>query len=347
MVLSRPSKAALTRCAAGVLAAALLFELGLRPFVAGWNQPEGPVRTIRSYYEGFSVAHFEPDGLGTYGNRLTGNPPLPGAPEGLIIGDSHVIAQAVRDEETMGAVIERLSRAVGRPLNVRQYGWTSANAPTYLASAKALNARNPAWVAVVLNAANIGVYALTTTQNWRMEVDCDNSFRLIDMRPPPATSRLRTLGREIGRSALALALWRRLGLISRAANEESFAGNALVGPRDPRLTQEAARVPRISVLGLKIAYGPRLVIVYTPYFPGTDYDTFDPIEQEVLGLCAQNGVSCFSAREGLARERYEQLRLSRGFHNTVPGAGHFNATGHRVIGEQIWRYLAAHRPPPS
>src|SRR5580658_1990994 len=123
----------MTRSALGVLAAALLFELGLRPFVAGWNQPEGPVRTVRSYYEGISVAHFEPDGWGTYGNRLTGNPPLAGAPEGLILGDSHVVAQAVRDQETMGAVVERLSREGGHPLNVRQYGWTSANAATYLA----------------------------------------------------------------------------------------------------------------------------------------------------------------------------------------------------------------------
>jgi hypothetical protein len=334
--------------AAGILAAALLFEFGLRPFVAGWNQPEGAVRTIRSYYEGTSVANFEPDGLGTYGNRLTGNPPLPGAPEGLIIGDSHVVAQAVRDQETMGAVIERLSRGAGRPLNVRQYGWTSANAPTYLASAEPLlSARNPAWVVVILNAANIGVYALTTTQNWRMEVDSGDSFRLIDMRPPAHVGRVRMLGREIGRSALALALWRRVGLISRAANEESVAGNAPLGQRDPRLTEQAARVPRITVLGLKRAYGSRLVIVYTPYFPGTGYDTFDPIEREVLALCAQNGVACCSAREGLARARYEQLRLSRGFHNTPPGAGHFNATGHRVIGEQIWRYLAAHLPSPS
>jgi hypothetical protein len=340
---ARPTKAALLRCAAGVLAAGLLFELGLRPFVAGWNQPEGPVRTIRSYYEGLSVAHFEPDGVGTYGNRLTGNPPLGGAPEGLIAGDSHVVAQAVRDEETMGAVIERLSRASGRPFNVRQYGWTSANAPTYLASAPVLIARNPAWVVVLLNAFNIGIAALTTTQNWRMEVEANDSFRLIDMRPSPAASRMQALRRAMGRSALALALWRRLGLIRNAANSEEDA----TPPQryDSRLAQEASRVPRITLLGLKRAYGARLVIVYAPYFPGTQYDKFDPIEQELLGLCAQNGVACISAREGLARERYQQFHLSRGFHNTAPGAGHFNATGHRILGEEIWRYLAAHFPP--
>jgi hypothetical protein len=327
-------------CVLGILAAALCFELGLRPFVAGWNQSAGPVRTIRTYIEGLSVAHFEPDGLGTYGNRLTGSPPLTDAPEGLIVGDSHVVAQAVRDEETMGAVIERLSRSAGRPLNVRQYGWTSANAPTYLASAEPLvRARNPAWVAVILNASNLSVEALITRQNWRMEVNPDDSFRLIDMRSPQLLSGLQSMRQQMGRSALALALWRRFGQIQdQASNQKTF---------NPQLAREAARVPRITVLGLKKAYGPRLLLVYAPAFFGTSYSSIDPVETEVLALCAQEGVACISVHEALARERYDRFRLSRGFNNTAPGAGHFNPTGHRVIGQEIWRHLSARSWPAN
>jgi hypothetical protein len=325
-------------CALGILAAALVFELALRPLVAGWNQSTGPVRTIRTYVEGFSVAHFEPDGLGTFGNRLTGNPRLADAPEGVIVGDSHVVAQAVRDGETMGAVVERLSRGAGRPLNVRQYGWTSANAPTYLASADSvLRARNPAWVAVILNASNIGVEALTTRQNWRMEVAPDDSFRLIDMRSPQSLSWLQSMRQQMGRSAVALALWRRFGLIQNQASNER--------PFNPQLAQEAARVPFITVLGLKKAYGPRLLLVYAPALFGTHYDSVDPVENQVLALCAREGVACISVHEALARERYDQSRLSRGFNNTAPGAGHFNATGHRIIGQEIWRYLSARSWP--
>src|ERR1700720_1886204 len=115
------------RCSVGVLSAGLLFELSLRPFVSDAYRPGPfPVRTIRNYYEGLAVAHFESDGLGQIGNRLTGNRPLSGASEGLIVGDSHVVAYSVRDQDTMGAVIERLSRASGQPLNVRQYGWPGA-----------------------------------------------------------------------------------------------------------------------------------------------------------------------------------------------------------------------------
>jgi hypothetical protein len=329
-------------CALGILAAALIFELALHPFVAGGNQPASPVRTIRNYFEGISVAHFEPDGLGTFGNRLTGNPPLANAPEGLIVGDSHVVAQAVRDQETMGAVIERLARAAGRPLNVRQYGWTSANAPTYLASAESLlRARNPAWVAVILNASNISVEALTTRQNWRMEVANDDSFRLIDMRSSQPPGGLQSMRQQMGRSALALALWRRFGLIrNQASNENTFG-------QDPQLAHEAARVPRITVLGLKKAYGPRLLIVYAPALFGTHYDSVEAVEKEVLALCVREGVACLSVHDALARERYDQFRLSRGFHNTAPGEGHFNATGHRIIGQEIWRQLYARSWPPN
>lgn len=339
-ILPYPSRAWIG-CALGVLAAALTFELTLRQFVAGWNQTAGPVRTVRSYAEGISVAHFEPDGIGSYGNRLTGNAPVAHAAEGVIVGDSHVIAEAVRDQETMGAVIERLSRAAGRPLNVRQYGWFSANAPTYLASAASvLSNRNPAWVAVILNAPNISIYALTTRQNWRMEVAPDDSFRLIDMR---SASGRRSMGQQIGRSALALALWRRFGLIQNQTSIPAPSEEI----RDPHLAIEAARVPRATVLGLKKAYGSRLLIVYVPQFFGTRYSSAEPLEQQVLALCVQEGVACLSAREALTRERYEQSHLSRGFHNTAPGAGHSNATGHRVIGETIWRYLASRPWPPG
>lgn len=341
--LTNPS---LHRWVAGVLAAALLFELGLRPFVAGGNRSEDSVRTIRSYFEGLADAHFEPDGIGTYGNRLTGNPVLAGAPEGVILGDSHVIAQAVRDEETMGAVIERLSRAAGRPLNVRQYGWSSANAATFLAVAEPLlKARHPSWVVVVLNAANVGVNALTTTQNWRMDINSDVSVRLIDMRPP-APTRWQTMRREIGRSSLALAIWRRIGQIQNRAAYEGFEETNDATSIDPRLAQEAALVPRATVLGLKKAYGTGLIIVYPPAFLGTRYDLIDPMEQELLGLCAENGVAYLSLREVLVRDRYANVRLSRGFHNTAPGVGHFNAVGHQIIGEEIWRYLST-RPPAT
>ncbi len=325
-------------CALGVLAAGLLFELCLRPFVADSTDPGGiPSRTIRNYAEGLAVAHFEVDGLGQLGNRVTGNPRLSGAPEGLIVGDSHVVAYSVRDRDTMGAVVERLSRESGHPLNVRQYGWPGANAPTFLAAADSLlGNRNPAWVAVVLNSYNIGVNTLTTSRDWRMEVAPDYTVRLIHVLYQPRTSWREMLLQWTARSSLALAIWRRQGLIwGRLALEH---GTAEVERYDARLAEQATRIPRATVLALKKAYGARLFIVYAP---PTGLQTEEPVETELRGLCAEQGVGFLSVREPLARDRAEHHRLNRGFHNTAPGVGHFNATGHRIIGEEIWRYLRA------
>ena len=330
-------------CTLGVLAAALLFEFSRRPFVAGWNEPEGDIRTVRNYIEGFSVAHFEADGLAPLGNRLTGNPPLPGAPELLILGDSHVVAEGVRDEETMGAVVERLSRAAGCPMNVRQYGWAGGNAPAFLASAESvLSKRNPARVAVILNAYNVSVYALRGSKHWRMEVAADYSFRLIDLRAAPRGGWRSRVSRWAGRSALALALWRRFGLIEhRLAHERNFAENPTPGGSDSHLAEEAARIPRATVLGLKQAYGTRLLIVYVPELLGAGYYSADPVEQKVQHLCTEQSVAFLSVRDALAQDRIKRSRVSRGFHNTAPGFGHFNGVGHRIIGEQIWQYLDA------
>ena len=286
-------------CVIGVLSARLLFELGLRPFVADAYHPGPfPVRTIRNYYEGLAVAHFEPDGLGQLGNRLTGNQPISGAPEVLIVGDSHVAAYSVRDQDTMGAVVERLSRASGQPLNVRQYGWPGANAGTFLAAADSLlQARNPAWVAVVLNPYNIGVNALMA-RDWRMEVAPDYSLRLIHGPLQHQTAFRETLVQWMGHSALALALWRRLGVIWSRRALGSGTAETILEQHDSRFAEEAARVPRATVLALKKSYGPRLIVIYAP---PVGVDDLEPVETELRNVCAEQGVAFLSVQQALAK----------------------------------------------
>ena len=334
-----------SQCALGVLMASLLFEVALRPIVV--DSSRLGVRTIRNYFEGLSCAHFEADGLGEVGSRVTGNLRLSGAPEGMIIGDSHVVAYSVRDEETMGSVVERLSRTAGRPLDVRQYGWHGANSPTFLAAAESLlRARNPSWVAVVLNSYNIGVNALVIRGGWRMEVAPDYSFRLIDGRPPGHGRWRQTLGLLVGNSTLFLGLGQRLGLFQTRLAQESYAKQMVSQKLESALDEQAARVPRASVLGLKRAFGGRLLVVYAPQVLGPGHYSVEPTEAELQRLCAEEGVAFLSVRERLERDRNHYSRLSRGFHNTAPGVGHFNAIGHRIIGEEIWRYICDRPSPP-
>ncbi|HXN40722.1 MAG TPA: hypothetical protein VN918_02960, partial [Myxococcaceae bacterium] len=56
----------------------------------------------------------------------------------LIVGDSHVEAFQVSDEETMGAVLERRMRAEGKQWNALQYGWSGADGPDFAHAAPLL-----------------------------------------------------------------------------------------------------------------------------------------------------------------------------------------------------------------
>jgi hypothetical protein len=69
---SRPDKRWHVSCALGILAAAMVFEVGLRPFVADANYPAVAIRTNRNYTEGFSIAHYEANPLSPLGNPAHG-----------------------------------------------------------------------------------------------------------------------------------------------------------------------------------------------------------------------------------------------------------------------------------
>jgi hypothetical protein len=214
-------------------------------------------------------------------------------------------------------------------------------------SAKSLlRARSPLWVAVVLNAYNIGVNALVTRGGWRIEVAPDYSFHLIDGRPPGHTRWRQTLGPWVGHSTLFLSLEQRLGLILTRLAQERRAKQMVSQERESALDEESARVPRATVLGLKRAFGGRLLIVYAPQVLGPGHYSVEPVETELQQLCAEAGVAFLSVRERLEQDRNDYSRLSRGFHNTAPGVGHFNVIGHQIIGEEIWRYICARPSPP-
>jgi hypothetical protein len=145
----------------------------------------------------------------------------------------------------MSAVVERLSRASGHPLNVRQYGWTGANAPAFIASASALvRACNPAWAAVLLNSYNIGVNAVIRPSGEMSQMAPDGSFHYAPYRQNNLPGTLLGWGRK---SVLALALRRRIGLIQDRLAIEKTTAQTASEEGDPKVAEEVARVPLFPV----------------------------------------------------------------------------------------------------
>jgi hypothetical protein len=316
----------------GVILAVLILELILRVFVTSWHSQEGRIRTIRQFTEGTATSTFEADGFGTYGNRLTGNPVLPGAPMVMILGDSHVVQEAVSDKYTLGAVVERLARTAGTPVNVRQYGWYDAAAPTYIANGPALlTAYHPKVVVVLMNVTDFGHEALTDGWYWRMRIHPDLSIDLIDVRVPEPTGQLANLKRLAGNSALMLSIFRRATVMFQNTGEPATAGGMRARAAERPL------VARASVRGMKAVYGPGLIIAYAPF---TSEAKPEDYETELLDACAAEQVHCFSTRAGMVEDMRLHHRILRGFHNTPPGRDHLNRFGLEVVGTAIWKQIA-------
>ena len=62
-------------------------------------------------------------------------------------------------------------------------------------------------------------------------------------------------------------------------------------------------------------------------------------ERGLTEACREAGVAYASAHDAIFELR-DRFVVARGFHNTLPGNGHLNATGHRVLAELIWHVLS-------
>jgi hypothetical protein len=341
----RPALAA----AAGGLVALASFEIGLRPLALRVEYPPGQVRQYfeseadkplveyRQYREGVSVSRFHPDGA-----RVTGNEPLDGATVGLVLGDSNMRAIPVDDAEIAASVLERTARAGGVPLAVREYGFSGAAAPTYVAVAPGLLGDwDPAWVAVVLDPGDLNDAPLALTSGWRMAIRPDLSIDLVRVPPAEKSPLRRRADTWVNRSTLARLLEGRTADVVREALRPA-------DPADADLVQapasdDATLVPRASVRALKQAYGDRLIVVYTPYVPVSG-DAPDDTERALVEACAAEGVECVSTRAAFLDARDREGRFARGFSNTHADFGHLNAVGHRIVAEAIWGAVSR-RPP--
>jgi hypothetical protein len=314
----------------GGAAALGVFELGLRPFATAWREkPFTRPAEVRQYYEGMAVAHFGPDA-----QRLTGNAEVAAAPNILILGDSHVEALQVNDQQTMGAVLEGLARSAKAPVNVRQYGWSSAAAPLYVVEAPKLLAQwQPSKVVIVMTPGDLA-QAFYGPQ--RLKLLADGKPELInEPQPAPAGWRNKIGPPVISRSVLAYHLYRSVAMMrERAQAPAEFVPSEVLEPG-----AEAAALASVKIL--KAAYGTRLLIVYDPFISGLHAEPADTGEMEaaMLTACRQEQVECVFTRDALTQDRITEQRFSRGFNNTSPGTGHWNATGHSIVANVIWESL--------
>ena len=294
---------------------------------------DGPVREVRRFTETIAASHFSLSRA-----RLTGNVPLPGAPVGVILGDSHVEAVEVSDRETMGAVVERSLRDSGHSINVRQYGWFGADVPKYAVEAPGIiQAWDPAWVVVVITASDLGPELLTKGDRLVPQPDGQWGAQPGQGRPPSAGAR------KVAESVLHRSV-----LLYHLAKRAQGAGLPLIRARnfsrEGPASLRAGGIPLsdrtlIALTVLANVYGERLRILFAADVGIDARSPASPAEQAVTAACDTLRLRCASTRNLMVQDRRDSLRLSRGFMNSEPGSGHLNAVGHTLAAQTILRDL--------
>ncbi len=285
-----------------------------------------PIRTIRYFSEGIATSHFTPSRA-----RLTGNAPVAGAPYVVIMGNSFVEALQVPDLDTMGSVVERLSRDDGHPVNVRQYGWSGASPPKYALEAGSVERLwHPRMVVVVVHRDDFGPAALRT--HWSLAAINDGviSCSLV----PAETSSLQArIAQGVSHIGILNFAMRRFVLDLLPGIESLFQRALPNVPNLPIISDE--EITHELLQSLKQAYGPKLFVIYAAE-PDLKNPELGNVEATMLRNCYELGIRCDSTGDAARKAILQGTGFLNGFLNTAPAEGHYNSEGHRIVGNVIW-----------
>jgi hypothetical protein len=340
------------RVVAGLIGGTLVLELVLRVFATPGFVPVpriaadsfgAPAVVHRQIEEGVAAARFT-----KFGARLTGNLPLRSRPPVVILGDSYVVAEQVEDGETMGAELERIARANGLPLDVRQYGWSGASPAQYLYVADEARHRWGPRRVIELTDNDLDFNALMLASP-RLRVDSTGAARIvgapIDTSPlPPRKSVLVMLLRHRWENVR-----RRLPRFIRSPwrATEATPDSSAAAPRESAPdSSELARTPAAVVGALAGAYGEALSLIYIATVSVDGDSVPSTIERQFLDACARHRVDCASTRDAMLASR-ALGHMSHGNGMSPLGNGHLNKWGHAAVANVMWDRLRRDRRGPA
>ena len=312
----------------GVLVALFAAEIAMRPI--SFQISSRSKLEIRQYQEGVSVSHFFWAAPVSEWYRATGNDMIMGAPNLVLIGDSYLAARQVPDHSSMGALLEDRSRAEGEPLNVIQFGLSGGAAATYSGFAdKALATFNPQWVIVLLNDSDLGKDAVTKFVQFGLKISPTGGAQIYKIKPPKRNRLTRKLEKY---SALLQTMHMRWDMIFSSESKNIFKN------KDQDLQRMIEMLPRTSVTLLKQAYGKKLIVIFFPEINMLNGPKPGKSEMQLEKECLAESIPFASCRNEFIKLKQKFIYV-RGFHNTLPGEGHLNELGHRVMAEIIWKFL--------
>lgn len=319
--------------AAGVLAAALLFEAIARQiyWVPYLQDPRLssilPGGTVARYCrEGCARTTWIEDGVRRHA------PADPSLPAVLVLGDSYTEALMIDDDRVFSRGVERALEDTRPRVQVLNMGRSGMSTADYAALAHYFEERvAPRWTVIQLRVAGLEDAAFGSGEPHFRRTE-GGGVEVVDV--PPRTSRMnRYLTPIRQRLALANLATRRIEELRALAAAEPplFRG----GHARPAASATPAAWPVEAELdAVARAFGGRMTFLFIPDFDPHDPAATGETERRFDAACAERGWSCVNLRAAFPAfaARHE---APSGFPNTRFNWGHLNEAGHVAAGELV------------
>jgi hypothetical protein len=292
-----------------------------------------------------SAIHWALEGSGTTRYLVDGEVATPflDGTSVVVVGDSHSEARQVDDDQNFISVAERQLRQSGRPVDLHNLGQNGFTVPDYIFLAPLLEQRyHPSVTVIEIWVKNFDVAnTFDSSQSNHFVSTPDGSLALRHTPPKNLNTRAGNLRRSL--TLVDYGLKRvddlRSSIVERVRQLVRLRAPGESPAKAPYLAAGAA-ITALEVKALQDAYaGQKVVIVLLPTGPHLDDGRLvtepPPDEAELLALLqAVPGWRVVYPADEFTH-LVETGALPRGFANTVPGSGHLNVAGHRIVGTQL------------
>lgn len=349
------------KAAAALLISLAAWEILLRLFVTvpiNSHHVEGlgwlplPHRNGLWTVEGHGICRYN-----TYGFRdAEVQPRKAGETRILVLGDSHVEARQVEQDQTFTDRLQVLLNEGARArtsTRVFNAGRNGASPAAHIALAQPYKEIfQPDWVVVVVEDGRWPTVFVKGQETYYTPVAGGFATKVHWLKDRlPRSFRLR---RRLGLNELALSDWSYRRLSSMRSGGDEDAAGASDGGKGPARTTAAAN-PYTQVdgpLGLDKVIGwtmhalrqtyPNLVVVHLPGHTAElgNLQSEQPDEALVARYCKQEGIPLIRMRDRINADFARTGIPPFGFSNTLPWYGHTNAHGHELIAEALRDFFA-------
>lgn len=246
-----------------------------------------------------------------------------------VLGDSYTEATQVDEDSSFVATTQRKFVENGRTdvLMVND-GHSGKSPPYYIDTGKSwMDFLKSDFVVVQLNEGDFTSDFYSSSQDIYVKRDGD---KFTTIRKPQKQ------GKASGYAKLSAVITRlRVVVEERSQNKSKKTKKP---PVDPSFAKEA-----LWFMHEAKAIFPHFAVLYIPtmdYHQRETLSLLPPLEVSLEAAAKAEGVPYINMRSLYARYFLETNQPCHGFNNTIPGTGHINGYGHRLLGEELYKLIS-------